>query len=240
MGEVNCTKVLYRADRDQPVARCDHCNEQVGIKAAHCRWCGAVFHSTTKATPVNEVKRCDWAEKSRLEREYHDREWGIPVHDDKKLFKMLMLEGQQAGLSWTTILSKMDTLCAAYDDFDPAVLIEYDDVKIEALLQDDGIIKNRLKVNAVVSNAKAYFKLCGEFGSLDHYLWSFVNHQPITNAWTRIEEVPSSTSISDAISKDLKKWGFKFVGTTTIYAFMQAVGMVNDHLTSCAFYNRSI
>lgn len=188
---------------------------------------------------MNELKRCDWALKNKLEQEYHDCEWGIPVHDDKKLFKMLILEGKQAGLSWSTILAKMDTLCEAFDDFDPNILVTYDDSKIEDLLHNSGIIKNRLKVNAVISNAKAYFKIQEEFESLDNYLWSFVNHQPLINSWSRMEQVPSSTPLSDAISKDLKKRGFKFVGTTTIYAFMQAVGMVNDHLTTCAFYDRS-
>lgn len=188
---------------------------------------------------MDEIKRCDWAVKSRLEQEYHDREWGVPVHDDKKLFKMLILEGKQAGLSWSTILKKMDTLCAAFDEFDPSILVTYDQQKVDCLLGNDGIIKNRQKVNAAISNAKAYFKLCEEFGSLDNYLWSFVGHQPIRNRWTRVEEVPASTPVSDAISKDLKKRGFKFVGTTIIYAFMQAVGMVNDHLVSCAFYDRS-
>lgn len=189
-------------------------------------------------TDLNEIKRCDWAVKSELEQEYHDKVWGIPVHDDRKLFKMLILEGKQAGLSWSTILKKMDTLCEAFDDFDPAILITYDDAKIESLLQNNGIIKNRLKVNAVVNNAKAYFKLCEEFGSLDNYVWKFVDNKPIVNAWTKIEDVPANTSISDVISKDLKKRGFKFVGTTIIYSFMQAVGMVNDHLVSCAFYKQ--
>lgn len=187
---------------------------------------------------AKEIKRCDWAEKSQREREYHDTEWGVPVHDDKKLFKMLILEGMQAGLSWATILAKMDTLCSVFDNFDPAILITYDNKKIEALLQDEGIIRNKQKINAVVHNAKVYFKLCDKFGSLDDYLWSFVNHTPIVNAWTHIEEVPSSSPISDALSKDLKKQGFKFVGTTTIYALMQSTGMVNDHLTSCSFYCR--
>ncbi len=184
---------------------------------------------------MDDIKRCDWAVKSRLEQEYHDKEWGIPVHDDRKLFKMLILEGKQAGLSWATILKKMETLCGAFDDFDPAVLITYDEEKIESLLQNDGIIKNRQKVNAVINNAKAYFKICEEFGTLDKYLWSFINHQPIINSWSKTEEIPSSTPVSDTISKDLKKRGFKFVGTTTVYAFMQAAGMVNDHLTSCGF-----
>lgn len=184
---------------------------------------------------MNTVKRCDWALKNELEQEYHDKEWGIPVHDDRTLFKMLMLEGKQAGLSWTTILAKRETLCAAFDDFDPAILITYNDEKVEELLQNNGIIKNRQKVNAVINNAKAYFKLCEECGSLAAYLWSFVNNQPIINSWARIQDVPASTPVSDAISKDLKKRGFKFVGTTIVYAFMQAVGMVNDHLATCSF-----
>lgn len=190
---------------------------------------------------TTEIIRCHWATKSKLEQEYHDTEWGVPVHDDRKLFKMLILEGKQAGLSWATILAKLETLCRAFDDFDPAVLITYDEAKVEALLQDNGIIKNRQKVHAVIHNAKAYFKLCEEFQTLDLYLWSFINHTPIVNSWTRVDQVPASTPLSDAISKDLKKRGFKFVGSTTVYAFMQATGMVNDHLTSCAFYhsNRS-
>ena len=191
-----------------------------------------------ESTAEKDVSRCDWAVRSRLEQEYHDNEWGLPVHDDKKLFKMLILEGKQAGLSWATILAKRNTLCTAFDDFDPAVLITYGEAKIEELLQDDGIIKNKQKIHAVINNAKAYFRLCEEFDSLDHYLWSFVNYRPIVNSWTRIEEIPSSTPISDAISGDLKKRGFKFVGTRTIYALMQSIGMVNDHLTSCAFYPR--
>ncbi len=185
-----------------------------------------------------EIKRCDWAVKSKVEQDYHDKEWGIPVHDDKKLFKLLILEGKQAGLSWSTILTKMDTLCKAFDDFDPDILAAYDEAKVEILLQNDGIIRNRQKVNAVIHNAKAYFKLLEEFGSLDSYLWAFADNKPIINSWTHIEEVPSSSPVSDSISKDLKKRGFKFVGTTTIYAFMQSIGMVNDHLVSCAFYNR--
>lgn len=186
---------------------------------------------------TKDIIRCDWATKNKLEQDYHDTKWGIPVHDDKTLFKMLILEGKQAGLSWSTILAKMDTLCAAFEDFDPATLIQYDEQKVQPLLQNDGVIKNRLKINAVISNAQAYFKLCEEFGTLDHYLWAFVGHEPIVNAWEHISQVPASTPLSDTISKDLKKRGFKFVGSTTIYAFMQAVGMVNDHLVSCAFYS---
>lgn len=188
---------------------------------------------------ADQIKRCDWATKTDLEREYHDNEWGIPVHDDKQLFKMLLLEGQQAGLSWSTILAKRDALCKAFDNFDPAILAGYDDAKVESLMQDKRIIRNRKKINAARTNAKAYFKLCEECGSFDRYFWSFVNDAPIINAWTSSEQVPANTPLSDKISKDLKKRGFKFIGSTTIYAFMQSVGMVNDHLTSCAFYRRS-
>lgn len=186
---------------------------------------------------TSEIRRCEWASKSQIEQDYHDTEWGVPVHDDHQLFKMLILEGKQAGLSWATILTKMDTLCQAFDDFDPDILITYDDRKINNLLQNDGIIKNRLKVNAVVSNAHAYFRLCDVYGSLDSFLWSYVDNKTIINSWEATDQVPTSTPISDKISKDLKRLGFKFVGTTTIYAFMQSVGMVNDHLLSCAFRN---
>lgn len=185
---------------------------------------------------MDKIQRCPWANKGKLEQEYHDREWGIPLHDDKQLFKMLILEGKQAGLSWSLILAKRETLCAAFDDFDPVLLAAYDDAKIAQLLQNNGIIKNRLKVRAVVNNARAYLRLCEEFGSLDSYLWAFVGHRPILNAWESADEVPAHTSLSDAISKDLKKRGFQFVGSTIVYSFMQAVGMVHDHLTSCAFY----
>lgn len=148
---------------------------------------------------------------------------------------MLCLEGMQAGLSWVTVLNKMQGLCEAYDDFDPEVVINYDEKKEEELLQNEGIIRNRLKVKSVAINAKAYFKVCEEFGSFSNYLWGFVNHKPIINSWKSIEEVPAKTELSDRISKDLKKRGFKFVGSTIVYAFMQAVGMVNDHLLDCDF-----
>ena len=186
-----------------------------------------------------EIARCDWARDNLLLQEYHDREWGLPTHDDKRLFKMLCLEGQQAGLSWLLILKKWDALREAYNDFDPATLIHYDDKKVEELLHNDGIIKNRLKINSAIDNARVYFDICAKHGSLDNFLWSYVDHKPIINAWTRLEQIPTSTPLSDTISKDLKKLGFKFVGSTTIYAFMQSVGMVNDHLTSCAFYRRA-
>ena len=187
---------------------------------------------------TQEIKRCDWATKNKIEQEYHDTEWGIPVHDDRQLFKMLVLEGKQAGLSWTTILAKKETLCEAFDDFDPAVLVTYDSKKKAELLQNDGIIKNRLKINAAISNAHVYYDVCEQYGSLDNYLWSFVDNKPIINSWKSTEEVPASTPLSDKLSKDLKKQGFKFVGSTTVYAFMQSVGMVNDHLDTCSFKNK--
>jgi DNA-3-methyladenine glycosylase I len=182
-----------------------------------------------------EITRCGWGCKSELERNYHDHVWGVPVHDDRTLFKMLILEGQQAGLSWSTILSKMDALCAAYDDFDPEKLKGYREDKVAALLQDAGIIRNRLKILAAIHNAERYYALCEKYGSLNDFLWGYVDGKPIVNEWTSLSQIPASTQLSDRISKDLKAMGFKFVGSTIVYAFMQAVGMVNDHLVSCAF-----
>lgn len=182
-----------------------------------------------------DKNRCDWANKSEIEKAYHDESWGVEVHDDRKLFKMLILEGKQAGLSWSTILAKMDTLCEAFDDFNPDKLINYDDKKISELLENPGIIRNKLKVNAVVHNAKMYFLLIEKYNSLNNFLWSYVDYKPIINNWENIEDVPANTTLSDEISKQLKKEGFKFVGSTTIYALMQSIGMVNDHLISCSF-----
>lgn len=189
----------------------------------------------TKTKNPTTITRCDWANKSEIEMKYHDNYWGKPVHDDRELFKMLILEGKQAGLSWSTILNKMEHMQKVFDDFDPEIISQYDDAKIQELLQDPGIIRNNLKVNAAITNAKAYFVLCEEFGSLDNYLWGFVDNVPIINSWKTIQEVPATTPLSDTISKDLKKRGFKFVGSTIIYAYMQAIGMVNDHLVDCAF-----
>ncbi len=184
-----------------------------------------------------KIVRCDWAEHSELEQKYHDTEWGRPVHNDKQLFQMLILEGKQAGLSWATILAKRDTLRAAFDHFDPAIVSRYDEAKIEALLKNDGIIKNRAKVNAVIHNAKRYDVLCEEYGSLDSFLWRYVDFKPIVNRWEHTAQVPANTPLSDTVSKDLKKLGFKFVGSTTVYALMQSIGMVNDHLLCCSFRN---
>ena len=182
---------------------------------------------------AQKIQRCSWANHSALEQEYHDKEWGKPVHDDLKLFEMLILEGKQAGLSWSTILAKRETMRLAFDNFNPAIIINYGEEKIESLLQNAGIIRSRLKVLAVIHNAKMYYNLLEKHGSLNDFLWSYVDYKPIINNWTSIEQVPASTPLSERISKDLKKLGFKFVGATTVYAFMQAVGMVDDHLANC-------
>lgn len=177
--------------------------------------------------------RCAWASPDPLYITYHDEEWGVPVHDDRKLFEFIILEGVQAGLSWITILKKRENYRQAMDGFDPEKIARYDDKKINELLANPGIIRNKLKVNASVTNAQAFLKVQEEFGSFHEYIWSFVDGQPVINHWTSSAEVPVSTPQSDAMSKDLKKRGFKFVGTTICYAHMQATGMVMDHTTDC-------
>lgn len=179
------------------------------------------------------VIRCQWAGSDPLYIAYHDREWGVPVHDDRTLFEFLILEGAQAGLSWSTILKKRDNYRRAFDKFDPATVAGYDEAKVEALLADPGIVRNRLKVSAAVRNAKSYLKIQDEFGSFDAYIWAFVGGSPIQNAWEDLTHVPAETAESRALSKDLQKRGFTFVGPTIIYAYMQAVGLVNDHVVSC-------
>lgn len=186
----------------------------------------------------NGMQRCGWVNQDPLYIEYHDREWGVPVYDDRLLFEYLNLEGAQAGLSWYTILKKRENYRKAFDQFDPAKIILYDDRKVEELLQNEGIVRNKLKIRAVISNAHAYFKVVEEFGSFRDYIWSFVEGKPIRNHFRELREVPASTEISDRMSKDLKKRGFSFVGTTICYAYMQAVGMVNDHVVSCWCYDR--
>ncbi|MDR1131699.1 MAG: DNA-3-methyladenine glycosylase I [Oscillospiraceae bacterium] len=185
----------------------------------------------------DQIIRCPWANADPLSRRYHDTEWGVPCHDERRLFQMLIMEGKQAGLSWYGILKKMDTLRAAFDDFDPRKLAAYDEEKVEQLLQDPGIIRNRLKVNAAITNAGAYFKLCEAYGSLDEYLWRFTGGRQVKGTWETQEQVPATSPLSDEISRDLKRHGFKFVGSTIIYSYLQAVGVVNDHLISCAFRN---
>ena len=183
--------------------------------------------------------RCPWCENSSLGQlyiDYHDREWGVPVHDDRTLFEFLILEGAQAGLSWSTILAKRENYRKAFAGFDPATVAKFTEKKIETLLLDPGIVRNRLKVNSAVVNAKVFIAVQKEFGSFDAYIWSFVGGKPKRNAWTASTGVPAKTPESDAMSKDLQKRGFKFVGSTICYAFMQATGMVNDHLVNCFRY----
>ncbi|NLR57122.1 DNA-3-methyladenine glycosylase I [Chitinophaga polysaccharea] len=180
-----------------------------------------------------EKKRCGWAGKDKLYQDYHDQEWGTPNHDDTHLFEMLCLEGAQAGLSWYTVLTKRENYRKAFSNWDAKKIAKYDEKKVEQLMLNEGIIRNRLKINSVIGNAKAFLAIQKEFGSFDQYIWSFVNHQPIHNHFKTMGEVPAKTAISDAMSKDLLKRGFKFVGSTICYAYMQAVGMVDDHVADC-------
>jgi DNA-3-methyladenine glycosylase I len=183
---------------------------------------------------MNEKFRCFG--NTPLYADYHDNEWGRPVHDDDKLFEMLILEGAQVGLSWETVLKKREAYREAFDRFDPRKVALYDDAKIAELMENAGIIRNRLKINAAVTNAKLFLDIIEKHGSFDKFIWTYVDDKPIVGHWERFEDMPATTSISDKISKDLKKMGFKFVGSTIIYSFMQAVGMVNDHLRPCFVY----
>ncbi len=178
-------------------------------------------------------QRCAWAGDDALYRQYHDTEWGVPLHDDRSLFEFLILEGAQAGLSWITILRKRENYRAAFDNFDAARIAAYDANKIESLLRDAGIVRNRLKVEAAVINARKFLDVQDEFGSFDSFLWRFVDGKPKQNRWRSLADIPSSTPESDAMSRELKRRGFKFVGSTICYAHMQATGMVNDHTTNC-------
>ncbi len=181
--------------------------------------------------------RCTWCGDDPLYVQYHDEEWGVPCHDDARWYEMLILEGAQAGLSWITILRKRAAYRVAFDSFDVEKVAKYDDDKVRALLQNPGIIRNRLKITSAVSNAHAFLNVQAEYGRFDDYIWQFVDGQPINNAWRSLSEVPAETVQSKAMSKDLKKRGFKFVGPTICYAFMQACGMVNDHITDCFRYH---
>jgi DNA-3-methyladenine glycosylase I len=185
-----------------------------------------------------ETIRCTWANSGPLYIDYHDMEWGVPVHDDRILFEFLLLEGAQAGLSWSTILNKRPNYRLAFDDFDPLKVAGYDEAKVAELLANPGIIRNRLKIQAAIGNAKAFLAVQDEFGSFDTYIWRFVNGHPIQNAWRSLSEIPARTAESDALSKDLIRRGFKFVGSTICYAHMQATGMVNDHLVDCFRYQQ--
>jgi len=184
------------------------------------------------------MKRCEWPKNDQLYLDYHDNEWGVPVYDDEKLFEFLILETFQAGLSWITILKKRENFRIAFDNFDYKKIATYDNKKVEELLKDAGIIRNKLKIKATISNAQAYIQVQREFGSFSKYIWAFVDNKPIKNSWKHMSEIPAKTDLSDKISIDLKKRGFKFVGSTIIYAHMQATGMVNDHTTDCFRYNQ--
>ena len=185
---------------------------------------------------MDEKCRCSWPGDMPLYVDYHDNEWGRPTHDDRELFELLVLEGAQAGLSWITILKKREAYREAFDGFDPAKVALYDEAKVEELMQNVGIVRNRLKVNAAITNAKLFLDVVEEFGSFDAFLWGYVDGSPIVNRWCSEGEIPASTPLSDRISKDLKKRGFKFVGSTIVYAYMQSIGMVNDHVTGCFVY----
>jgi DNA-3-methyladenine glycosylase I len=182
--------------------------------------------------------RCGWSTSDPLYIEYHDKEWGTPVHDDRKLFEMLILEGAQAGLSWITVLRKRENYRKAFDRFDAKKIAQYDGRKVRRLLSDEGIIRNRLKIEAAIGNAKAFLAVQKEFGSFDRYIWQFTDGRPRVNRWKNLKQIPATTRDSDAMSSDLKARGFRFVGSTICYAFMQAVGMVNDHITSCFRYRK--
>lgn len=180
--------------------------------------------------------RCEWCGHDPLYVTYHDEEWGVPAHDDRHLFEMLILEGAQAGISWSTILKKRENYRKAFDNFEAKKIAKYDKAKVAKLLGDPGIVRNRLKIAATIQNARAFLKVQKEFGSFARYIWQFVGDQPKINKWRSLKEIPPKTAESDAMSKDLKKRGFSFVGSTICYAFMQAVGMVNDHVVTCFRY----
>ena len=182
---------------------------------------------------AKKVKRCGWGESDPLYLRYHDKEWGVPLHNDRRLFEMLILEGTQAGLSWLIVLRKREEYRKAFDNFDACRIARYTEKRVQNLLSNPGIIRNRLKITAAIDNARAFLKVQEEFGSFDKFLWSFVGGKPRQNRFKRLQEIPTRTPESDAMSRELKKRGFRFVGSTICYAFMQAVGMVNDHLASC-------
>lgn len=181
-------------------------------------------------------QRCQWCNDDPIYQDYHDNEWGQPEHDDRTLFELLILEGAQAGLSWITVLKKRDNYRKAFDDFDVNKVAGYDAEKVSELLLDKGIIRNKLKVNSAVKNAKAFIEIQKEYGTFDNYIWSYVDHNPVKNHFSEMSELPSKTDLSDQISKDLKKRGMSFVGSTIIYAYMQSIGLVNDHTQHCYLY----
>jgi len=181
----------------------------------------------------SSTKRCVWAGEDPLMIDYHDREWGVPVHDDRKWFQKILLDGAQAGLSWSTILRKREGYRAAFCDFDPARVVRFKPADVERLMLDPGIVRNRLKIESAIKNARGFLAIQKEFGSFDKYIWAFVDGETLQHARKHVREVPATSPVSDALSKDLKRRGFSFVGSTIVYAFMQSAGMVNDHLVSC-------
>jgi DNA-3-methyladenine glycosylase I len=185
---------------------------------------------------MNEKVRCSWAGNIPIYIDYHDNEWGRPEHDDVKLFEMLILESMQAGLSWITVLKKREAFREAFEGFDPNKVVLYDETKIQELMRNEKIIRNSLKINAAIINARVFLNVVEQHGSFDEFIWNYVDYMPITGHWKKLENIPATTPLSDKISRDLKKMGFKFVGSTTIYSFMQAIGMVNDHITDCFVY----
>ena len=186
------------------------------------------------------LKRCEWSESDPIYIKYHDEEWGVPLHGDVRLLEFLILDGMQAGLSWLTVLKKRENYRKAFDGFDPIKMSKYGNEKIGSLMQNSGIIRNRLKINAAINNAKAFMRVKGEFGSFDDYIWSFVGGKPIINKWSMLNRIPANSAESDKMSKDLQSRGFSFAGSTICYAFMQAAGMVNDHMTYCFRYKELI
>jgi len=194
------------------------------------------YNAYKRERKMKEKTRCPWAGDIDIYIDYHDNEWGRPVHDDRLLFEMLILEGAQAGLSWITILKKREAYKKAFDNFDAYKIAKYDDAKTAELLANEGIVRNRLKINAAIVNAKLFLELAKKHGSFDKFIWSYVNYKPMTGNWKRMADLPATSEVSDKISSDLKEMGFKFVGSTIIYSFMQAVGMVNDHLADCFVY----
>ena len=187
-----------------------------------------------------EKIRCSWANRSEEERLYHDTEWGVPLHDDQKIFEFLILECMQAGLSWTTVLKKREAMRNAFDGFDLATISQYDEAKREILLQNPKIIRNRLKIKALTTNAKAFQAIQAEFGSFDAYIWGFTKGEQVVGHWQVETDIPATTVLSDTVSKDLKKRGFTFVGSTIIYSFLQAIGIINDHVTTCCCYQKEL
>lgn len=184
------------------------------------------------------MNKCDWCKGSEIYEKYHDEEWGLPCHDDKYLFELIVLEGAQAGLSWLTVLKKRENYREAFDNFDVHKVASYKEEKIQELLGNEGIVRNKLKIRSAIRNAKVFIEIGEEFGSFDKYIWGFVNKKPIKNSWKTWREIPSSTKLSDEISKDLKSRGMNFVGSTIMYAYMQSIGLVNDHVVDCFCYKQ--